>query len=55
MYVVICVQGFGTVRFETVEDAQAAIQRFDGKELEGRPLQVKLDSFAWAFTLKHSQ
>lgn len=39
-------QGYGTVRFETPEPAQAAIQQFHGSDLEGRTLTVRLDKFA---------
>ena len=40
------VQGYGTVRFETVEAANAAIEKFHGSECEGRTLTVKLDQYA---------
>jgi cold-inducible RNA-binding protein len=33
-------KGFGFVEMSTVEEAQAAIQMFDGKELDGRALTV---------------
>lgn len=33
-------RGFGFVEFATDEEAQAAIQRFEGHELGGRPLRV---------------
>ncbi len=39
-------QGYGTVRFESVESAQAAIEKFHGSECEGRTLTVKLDQYA---------
>ncbi len=39
-------QGYGTVRFESVEAAQAAIEKFHGSECEGRTLTVKLDQYA---------
>lgn len=38
-------KGWGTVLFETREQAQAAIQGFNGVELENRPMQIKLDRF----------
>ena len=38
-------KGWGTVLFETREQAQAAIQGFNGVELEHRPMQIKLDRF----------
>lgn len=37
-------RGFGTVRFHKKEDAQAAIQKFNGTELDGRTIEVRLDS-----------
>src|SRR5258706_11923936 len=33
-------RGFGFVEFETTEDAQSALQTFNGKELNGRALVV---------------
>lgn len=36
-------QGYGLVRFYTLQDAQAAIEKFHGTELEGRTLTVRLD------------
>lgn len=39
-------RGYGTVRFETAEAAQAAISKVHGTELEGRTLTVRLDRFA---------
>ena len=38
-------KGWGTVLFETREQAQAAIQGFNGVELEHRPMQIKLDRY----------
>jgi RNA recognition motif-containing protein len=38
-------KGWGTVLFETQEQAQAAIAGFNGVELEGRPMQIKIDRF----------
>lgn len=38
-------KGFGTVRFESEEDASRAIERFDGFEIDGRQVQVKLDMY----------
>ena len=43
---VCAVQGYGTVRFETVEAANTAIEKFHGSECEGRTLTVKLDQYA---------
>ena len=34
-------QGYGTVRFETAEAAQAAIKGYHGTDLEGRTLTVR--------------
>lgn len=39
-------RGYGTVGFKTTEEAQAAIEKVHGTELEGRTLTVKLDRFA---------
>ena len=39
-------QGYGTVRFESVEAANSAIEKFHGSECEGRTLTVKLDQYA---------
>lgn len=39
-------QGYGLVRFYTLQDAQAAIEKFHGTELEGRTLTVRLDKCA---------
>ena len=39
-------KGFGTVTFDNDADAEAAINRFEGAMLEGRPLSVKFDKFA---------
>ena len=33
-------KGFGFVEFETDEDAQKAIEMFDGKEFEGRTIKA---------------
>lgn len=33
-------RGFAFVKFGSAEEAQAAIERFDGEELGGRPLRV---------------
>ena len=38
-------KGWGTVLFQTREEAQAAIQGFNGVELEHRPMQIKLDRY----------
>ena len=35
-------KGFGFVTFSTEEEAQAAIQEFDGKEVDGRELRVSI-------------
>jgi hypothetical protein len=39
-------RGYGTIKFATVEEANAAIEQFNGSELEGRTLSVKVDQFA---------
>jgi len=39
-------RGYGTVRFYRRKDADFAVQRLDGEELQGRKLEVKLDSKA---------
>lgn len=39
-------RGYGTVRFESNDAAQKAIEDFNGYELEGRTLTVRLDRYA---------
>jgi RNA recognition motif-containing protein len=39
-------KGHGTVAFASVDAAKAAIEKFDGYELEGRPLEVREDKFS---------
>jgi RNA recognition motif. (a.k.a. RRM, RBD, or RNP domain) len=39
-------QGYGIIRFLTQPDVQRAVQEFNGYELEGRNLTVKLDQYA---------
>jgi hypothetical protein len=39
-------RGFGTVRFTTAEDADAACQKLNNSEYEGRTITVRLDRFA---------
>ena len=39
-------KGFGTVRFSKEEEAQKAIKRLNGVELQGRDLEVRLDAKA---------
>jgi len=39
-------RGYGTVQFSSQEEAQAAIDQFNGTELEGRTLSVKIDQYA---------
>lgn len=39
-------RGYGTVQFETPEEALRAIDQVNGTELEGRTLSVKVDQFA---------
>ncbi|CAK0784272.1 hypothetical protein CVIRNUC_007476 [Coccomyxa viridis] len=38
-------RGYGTVRFSSKEEAEKAIEDFNGTELEGRALAVKIDKF----------
>ena len=38
-----CLQGYGTVRFASAEEAQRAIQEYNGFEVEGRSLSLKID------------
>jgi len=38
-------KGSGTVLFETKFEAKKAIQMFDNKEFQGRPISVRLDKF----------
>ena len=38
-------RGFGLVTFESVEDCKAAIEKYDGFELKGRKLEVRMDKF----------
>ncbi|KAF5100696.1 hypothetical protein DV451_002459 [Geotrichum candidum] len=39
-------KGHGTVAFSSPDAAKAAIEKFDGYELEGRPLEVREDKFS---------
>ena len=39
-------KGFGTILFQRQEDANAAIQRMNDTEFEGRTISVRLDRFA---------
>jgi len=39
-------RGYGTIQFASPEEAQAAIDQFNGTELEGRTLSVKVDQYA---------
>ena len=43
---VMVLQGYGTVRFSSKEEAEKAIADFHGTELEGRALAVKVDKCA---------
>ena len=38
-------RGFGLVTFDSVDDCKAAIEKFDGFELKGRKLEVRMDKF----------
>ena len=37
-------RGFGLVRFHRAQDAQAAIQKLNGEDLMGRPIEVRIDN-----------
>ncbi|KAG2171365.1 hypothetical protein INT43_009026 [Umbelopsis isabellina] len=39
-------RGFGTVLYATIEDAQNAVEMYDGYEFHGRQLRVHFDKFA---------
>lgn len=39
-------RGFGLIRFHTAKDAQKAIEELSGVELDGRPLEVRVDNKA---------
>jgi RNA recognition motif-containing protein len=39
-------QGYGTIKFHSAEQAQKAIEDFNGWELESRSLTVKMDQYA---------
>jgi len=39
-------RGFGTVRYETVDEANIAINTFNNTEMDGRTITVRLDRFA---------
>lgn len=39
-------RGYGTVKFDSTEAAQSAIEKFHGTDCEGRTLTVKLDQYA---------
>ena len=39
-------RGFGTVRYSTPDDAQAATQIMNGAEIGGRTITVRIDRFA---------
>lgn len=39
-------RGFGTVRFASKEDADAACEKLNNTEYEGRTITVRLDRFA---------
>ena len=39
-------RGFGNVRFETAEQAQAAVRHFHGMDMEGRKIDVHIDNRA---------
>lgn len=37
-------RGFGNVRFETPDQAQAAVRHFNGIDMEGRKIDVQIDN-----------
>ena len=39
-------RGFGTVRYSSPDDAQAATQIMNGAEIGGRTITVRIDRFA---------
>eukprot|EP00192_Tetraselmis_astigmatica_P020173 CAMPEP_0117688292 /NCGR_PEP_ID=MMETSP0804-20121206/23729_1 /TAXON_ID=1074897 /ORGANISM="Tetraselmis astigmatica, Strain CCMP880" /LENGTH=209 /DNA_ID=CAMNT_0005500689 /DNA_START=492 /DNA_END=1121 /DNA_ORIENTATION=+ len=39
-------RGFGTVRFTTTEAAEAATEKMNNAEIDGRPVTVRIDRFA---------
>lgn len=39
-------RGYGTVKFATQEEAQAAIEAVNGKDVDGREIKVNIDKFA---------
>ena len=39
-------RGFGTVRFTTREEAEAAIEKMNNSDFEGRTITVRLDRYA---------
>lgn len=39
-------QGYGTIKLSSAELAQKAVEEFNGTELEGRSLTVKIDQYA---------
>jgi RNA recognition motif-containing protein len=38
-------RGFGTVRFETPEEAQAAVEAMNNTEIDGRVITVRIDRY----------
>ena len=39
-------RGFGTVRFTTSEEADAACEKLNNTEIDGRAVTVRIDRFA---------
>ena len=39
-------RGFGHVRYETPEQADEAVRRFDGIDIDGRKIEVRIDQKA---------
>lgn len=43
---VVLYRGFGTVRFSTKEEADAAAEKLNNTQIEGRTVTVRIDRFA---------
>eukprot|EP00983_Pelagomonas_calceolata_P080513 1155176-Pelagomonas_calceolata.AAC.1 len=46
-------QGYGTVRFSSPEEAQAALEAFNGRDCEGRALRFLLPGACSGFGYSH--
>jgi RNA recognition motif-containing protein len=38
-------KGYGVVKFATLEEAERAVQEYQGAQVQGRPLVVRLDKY----------